>query len=495
MLNYSGRRDIFTVQEDLDRDNIVDEINKALAIHFLNKDDEDFLFEYRRGEQPILDRVKARNNEVCCNTVVENHAEEIVAFKNGYFLTEPCTYISRNEDASEKVVELNEYVYRSGKYQADNDLVDWFHTVGKAYLFVEPNVLDTECPFYAYALDPRTVEVVKSLKPGNKPVYAIHVVSDEENIYCDVYTKTKYFRLFGSMSSKYPTDKPENRTYVTKIEIEADNRLAPYIPIIEYRYNKTNMGAFEQVIPLCDLINNIRSNSIDGIEQLIQSLLVVINAQFDDEVDASYIRERGMVCISSNGDNKAEIQLLSESLNQTDTEVFVQSVLTEMHKIVGMPFINAGGTSGNVGSAIFVNGWESADSYAKNTWDEFVKSNKYFDEIILKILKDVNGFEISLGNFELSLIRNELANIQAKAQSCGTMIGFGLHPILAMKWSGLTNDPVAAYEDSKEFFEAKQQYKGDVNQYGTEDTNAYGKLDDETYKKIEDTVLAKLELN
>lgn len=488
-----GRKDIFTSVDDLSKENVLAEVNKALALHFINKEDEDYLYNYRRGEQPILYREKERNAEIC-NKIVENHAEEICAFKNGFFLTENCTYIARNTESSEKVLELNEYLYRSGKHQADNDLVDWFHTVGKAYLYVEPDVDNKECPFYTYALDPRTAEVVKSLKPGNKPVYAIHVVANGDDIYCDVYTRTKYYRLFGTKNSNYPTDNPQEKTYVTEIREENVNRLAPYIPIIEYRYNKTNMGAFESVISLCDMINTIRSNSVDGIEQMIQSLLVVINAQFDEEVNASYIRERGMLCIPSTGDNKAEIQLLSESLNQGDTEVLVQSILTEMHKIAGMPFINAGGTSGNVGSAIFVNGWESADSYAKNTWDEFVKSNKYFDEIMLMILREVNGFEISVSDFELSLIRNELANVQAKAQACGTMVGFGLHPILAMKWSGLTNDPVAAYEESKEFFEAKQQYQGDVNQYGTETTNAYG-MDEETYKKIEDTVLTKLELN
>ena len=481
-----GRQDIFTAVE-ITRENVLDEVNKALALHFVNKEQEDFLYNYRRGIQPILARTKERNGDVCCNKVIENHAEEIVAFKNGYLLpTSSPIYTARNEESSDKVLTLNEYVYRSGKYQADNELVDWFHTVGKAYLFVEP-FDDIECPFRAYSLDPRTAEVVKSLAPGNRPAYAIHCASVEEELFVDVYTPTTYYRLFGSINPVHPTNKPNSTVYVTKIVEERPNRLSPYIPIIEYRYNATNMCAFESVLSLCDLINNIRSNSMDGIEQLIQSLLVAVNAQFEEGVDASYIRERGMLCISSTGDNKAEIKLLSESLNQADTEVLVQSTLVEMKKIVGMPFVASGGTSGNVGSAIFVNGWQSADAYAKNTEDEFRKSNHYFDEIILKILRDIAGFEISISDFALSFTRNELANIQAKAQACGTMIGFGLAPVLALEWSGLTNDPVAAYEMSKEFFEAKQGYQGEVNDYGNEQTNAYG-----MYEKLENTVLTEL---
>ena len=489
----NGRRDIWTSVDDLTRENVLDEVNKALAIHFQNKADEDYLSNYRKGIQPILFRKKERRPEIC-NKVVENHAEEICAFKNGYFLQENLTYCARNEDAQDKVNMLNEYLYRSGKHLADNDLVNDFHTMGKAYLYVEPTESE-ETPFVAYTIAPQTAEVIKSLKPGNKPAYAIHVVADGEKLFVDVYTRTKYYKLFGSINPDHPTDKPESHTYAMEIIEESVNRLAPYIPIIEYRYNETNMACFESVLDLCDEINTIRSNAVDGIEQFIQNLLVAVNVDFEEGVTASSIRESGMVCIKSVNDSKADIKVISETLNQGDTEVLVKSTLEQMHKIVGMPFVNSGGTSGNVGSAIFVNGWTTADAYAKNTEDEFKKSNAYFDEIILKILKEKVNFEILKSDFELSFTRNELANIQAKAQACGTMIGFGLAPVLALKYSGLTNDPVQAFEMSKEYFNAKQGYEGDVNQYGTENTNAYGTIDDETYKKIEDTVLTKLELN
>ena len=45
--------------------------------------------------------------------VVENHAEEIVQFKNGYFLTQPATYISRkgDEDGAKKTIILTPQYY------------------------------------------------------------------------------------------------------------------------------------------------------------------------------------------------------------------------------------------------------------------------------------------------------------------------------------------------------------------------------------------------
>ena len=486
-MNYNGRADIYTSVE-LTSDNVLGEVNKALAIHFRNVADENYLADYRKGIQPILFRVKEQRPEIC-NKIVENHAEEICAFKNGYFLQEPVNFVARNDEASEKVSMLNEYLYRAGKHLADNDLVNDFHTMGKAYLYVEPTDND-EIPFRTTTLRPQSAEVVKSLKPSNPPAFAIHTVADGEDLYVDVFTNDKYFKLFGSINPDHPTDRPQDFIYVTKIIEEKANVLG-HIPIIEYRYNETNMGAFESVLDLCDEINTIRSNAVDGIEQFIQNLLVVINVDFEDGVNAQTIRESGMVALKSVDGNKADIKVVSENLNQGDTEVLVKSTLEQIHKIVGMPFVNSGGTSGNVGSAIFVNGWTTADAYAKNTEDEFRKSNRYFEEIMLKILKDKLKFDISISDFELSFTRNELANIQAKAQACGTMIGFGLAPVLALELSGLTNDPVKAYEMSKEFFEAKQNYQGDVTQYGTEETNAYG-ITDETYGKLENTVLTEL---
>lgn len=478
-MSYNGRRDIYTSVEELTDKNVLNEINKALAIHFINKAEEDYLFNYRKGIQPILYRTKERHEEIC-NKIVENHAESIVSFKNGFFLTQPAYNVARNEESTNKVSELNEYIYRSGKHQADNDLVDWFHTVGRAFLYVEPTQ-DDDTPFVAYALNPTKAEVVKSLRAGNEPVYGFHAVTDNEILYVDVYTKTTYYKLFGSIEPIHPTDNPNENVWVTKIIEKSPNRLAPYIPIIEYRYSKTNMGAFESVLDMLDAINNLNSNRMDGVEQFIQSLIVATNVDFEEGVTSRSLHESGMVCVNSPNDKQAKIEILSEELNQTQSQVYADALLEQVYNIVGMPSTqNSGSTSDNVGAVIYRNGWQNADAYAKNTEDEFKKSNRYFDLIVLKILKDRFGFELNTSDFELSFVRNEFSNIQAKAQACGTMVGFGLAPVLALEWSGLTNDPVTAYEMSKEFFEAKQNYSSNENEVEVEvieedtDINAYG---------------------
>mgnify|MGYP002513872120 CR=1 FL=1 len=88
-----GRLDIYASSDDITAENVVSELNTALPYHVQNLLQEDFLYWYRRNVQPILRRTKEVRPEIL-NIVQENHADEIVAFKNGYFLTKPAFYVA-----------------------------------------------------------------------------------------------------------------------------------------------------------------------------------------------------------------------------------------------------------------------------------------------------------------------------------------------------------------------------------------------------------------
>ena len=440
-----GRRQIFTTAENITTENIIDELNAALVMHTQNCLEMDYLYWYRRGLQPILDRHKEVRPEIM-NCIVENHADEIVSFKNGYFLTQPAFYISRNDrdETAEKVSMLNEYLYRSGKQQVDNEVVDWFHTVGIGVLFLEPNKGNTETPVSCYALDPRSAFVVYSRRPGNRPVMGVNIVmtSDNQAVF-DVFTNNRLFRVSGGFSAKTMTNDPIIATGISVLSVEPNP--VGRVPIIEYRYNSANMGAFESVIPLLDAINDVMSNRIDGIEQFIQSLAVAVNCQFEEGTTANSIRKAGMIVLKSIGENKADFKILSEQLDQGQTQVLVDYLYQQVLTICGMPSTTKGGRStSDTGVAVLArDGWYQADTVARNTEDLFKKSNRWFDEIFISILNRVVGLDISLTDFELQFVRNETANILAKAQAATTLLAAGLAPELAFAKSGISNDPMS----------------------------------------------------
>lgn len=445
-----GRRDIFSATENLTEENILTEVNYALGFHFRNVFEEQYLYWYRRGFQPIVNRTKERNNFVL-NKVTVNHAEEIVTFKNGYFLMENATYVSRKSGKKNKVDKLNEYLYRSGKHTADNQLADWFHTVGKAALYVEPTG-DKNIPLKAYARDPRSSFVVYSFQPDKHPLYGVNVVIADKDMFIDVYTADTIFHLKGAYMGLPTTDRPMYQTMANTLLSVEPNRLK-HIPIIEYRYNSVNMGAFEGVVTVLDAINNIQSDRTDGVDQFIQSLAIAVNCEFPDETTASDIRKAGMIALRSIGENKADFKILSEELNQQQTQTLIDNLYDDALRICSMPTTTKGGhsTSDTGQAVIFRDGWEQAASCARNTEDLFKESNRYFDEILIDVLKTHGILDIEAIDFELNFIRNETANTQSKAQAAQTMLAMGLHPELALKKSGLSNDPVSDVKMSEKY--------------------------------------------
>lgn len=451
--SYFGRRRIYCTTDDIRADNVIEILNTLLPMHTLNSMEEEYLYWYRRGVQPVLNRQKLVRPEIN-NRVVENHASEIVAFKNGYFLTQPAFYVARRDvdDVNDRVKVLNEMLYLSGKQVADNEVTDWFHTVGIGVLYIEPYA-DPECPVRVYTLDPRSSFVAYSRRPGNEPVLGVNVVisgktgSTTELIF-DVYTRDRYFRLRGGMTGMVITGEPIIGTAYEVIE-EGVNRLGE-IPIIEYQYENNRLGAFEAVMPLLDAINGVESNRMDGIEQFIQSLMIFYNCQLGDDADGNpitpqYIRQAGAIFLKSIGQDKADLKILSEQLDQTQTQVLVDYMYQQVLSICGMPSTTKGGSStSDTGAAVlYRDGWYQADTYARNTEDLFRVSNRRFDKIFTKILRMKGVVDISLADFELQFTRNETANLLVKTQAALNLKNLGFSPELAFGKSGVSSDPVA----------------------------------------------------
>ena len=452
--NLWGRLDIYASSDEITAENVVYELNTALPYHVQNLLQEDFLYWYRRNVQPILHRQKSVRPEIM-NRVQVNVADEICTFKNGYFLTQPCFYTSRNDGVQDKVDKLNEFLYRSYKQVADDKIVNWFHTVGKGVLYVEPDRdNDREVPVHCYSLDPRSAFVVYSLRPGNEPVMGVNMVVDNGQAKFDVFTKKYIFHLSGGATGKMLTTQVNSSFLATAVSVDSVERnVLGLIPIIEYRYNSVNMGAFESVVPLIDALSLVQSNRLDGIEQFIQSLAVATNCEFPDGTTANDIRQAGMIVLKSIGENRADFKILSEQLNQAETQVLIDNLYEQILRICSMPSTTKGGRStSDTGTAVLArDGWFNADCSARNCADLFKESNRQFDRIFVEILKKRGLLNISLNDFELNIVRNETANIQSKAQAFNTMLASGLHPELAAAKSGISNDPVADIAMSEKY--------------------------------------------
>lgn len=476
-VNLFGRNKIYTALDDLTRDNVIVEVNKALGIHMVNVQEMNYLYWYRRGLQPILNRKKEIRPEIN-NKVVVNNADMVVTFKNGYFLTSPVSYISRKKDdkTADEVKVLNEYLYTSGKQAADNIVADWFHTVGVGTIFCDPVKDDGEAkirPMSVYALDPRSAFVAYSLKPGARPVFGVNMVTDYEYIYIDVFTNTTVFKLKGTVTPVKETIFPNPLTAAYEVVSEEPNIIGR-VPIVEYVYKSTRMCAFESALSIMDAINTAESNRLDAVEQTVQNLMVMYNCELPEGENANTIRESGLIVLTSTTDNKADVKLMSEALDQQQTQTTIDDLYEQMLEKCGVPSSvrDGGSTSDNVGAVYLRSGWATADTDARNTEDLYKESNRLFDDIFLRVLKRRNLIgDIQIPDFDVTFVRNSMNNILIKSQAALNMKNLGFSPELAFAKSGLSNDPISDVEASKKYIDIAwgQAQKSTLNEVNTQE--------------------------
>lgn len=436
MNNFYGREQIFA--EEITDANIRDVMQTVLLKHKKNKTQIEYLYNYYRGKQPILNREKEIRPEIC-NKIVENWANAIVSFKVGYLCGSPIQYVSgkSNDLLTDSIDKLNDFMADLGKSSLDKDLIEWQMICGTSYRSI---FSDKDEIIVTDSLDPRDTFVIYSNDMSKRPIGAGYITTQKEEgklvKFTTLYTNDKIYTLKANSVISSTT-----------------NDLGA-IPIIEYPANSARLGAFEVVLDLLDAINNLDSNRLDGVEQFVQSLMVIYNAELKDETGNS-IREKGLVELKSVGDAKADIKIISEQLDQGQTQTLKEDILQRIREIVGLPSQGDGNSSdsSNNGAMLLKGGWENAETRARESELMFKKSELKFLRILFKILKEKNVVDLETSDVDIRFTRRNYENILVKSQVLTTMLSNDkIAPKLAFESCGMFIDPEEAYKESKDYY-------------------------------------------
>lgn len=441
----SGRRVITTSATEITDANVCDVLQKALAVHALNRSEIDYLYRYYRGEQPIRYRTKDVRPEIC-NKIVENRANEIVSFKVGYLCGEPIQYVSRNggDTVVDQINTLNEYMFAEDKAAQDQELVEWDMICGTAYRLILPDSLvgeDDESPFELYTLDPRNTFVVYSREIGNKPVMAVKYSKDDYDIiHYSIYTENHYWLIDDGLL------------------IESVPHALGMIPIIEYPANNARLGSFEIVLPLLDAINNVESNRMDGMEQVVQAFIKFINCDIDKEEYQQFL-ELGAIKVKSVDGQTADVDMVTTELNQSQSQTLKEDYYSAVLTICGMPNRNGGSSTSDTGSAVLLrDGWSDAEARAKDSENVFKRAEKQMLKLVLRICRDIGGLTLKLSDIDMKFTRRNYENIQSKSQVLISMLQQPkIHPQLAFQHSGMFSDAESAYTMSMKYYEEQME--------------------------------------
>ena len=445
-----GRTVITNDEVEINDSNIIDILDKAMSAHTKNRTEIQYLWDYYCGKQPILYRKKQVRPEIC-NKIVENRANEIVSFKVGYLCGEPIQYIGRNgsDSVSKAISELNEMMFSENKASHDKRIAEWQAICGTAYRLVLPDIRKgvDDAPFELYTLDPRDSFVVYSNEVTGRPLLGVkYCITSENDCICSVYSDTHYWKVKN------------------KVIVESTNNKLGMIPIVEYPANSARLGAFEIVLPLLDAINTVSSNRLDGIEQFIQAFVKFVNCDITSE-DFEKLKDLGAIKVKSADGLTADVDIVTNELNQMQTQTLVDYLYQTVLTICGMPSMSNGSTSdsSNNGAVILKNGWQGAETRAKDSELMFKESEQKTLKVVLCIIRNTRGlsnemYALRLKDISMQFTRRNYENIQSKSQVLVSMLQQNkIHPRLAFENCGLFIDPERAYSVSKEYSEEQEQ--------------------------------------
>ena len=463
-----GRREIFTDVKEITKENISKVLADAFDIHLLNVTEINYLQEYERGVQPILNRVKEVRPEIN-NKIVENHAAEITAFKVGYVFGSPITFVQRasvdsgnstGEKDDKKLAILNEMMFEEGKAAQDQALGKDISVCGVGYRIVLPKkVKDGISAFSIIRLNPNNAFVVKFNDIYKRPALGVSYVQlSDESYRVGAYTDSQYFELEG-----------DDLASLKLVKTEAN--LIGIQPIIEYKNDDERMGCFERVISLLDALNEATSDRLNGLAQFVQSILWMNNCEIDKEQMEQLKDKLGLLTKSEPG-NPASVQYLTATLDQAQTQTLIDYLYEQILQIAGVPGREQA-TGGNTGQAIMLsNGWQIAETHARSVEQTFTESEREMLKVVLRILSLTETSEVAelkLSDIDVKFSRNRTDSLLVKTQGLMNQLQAGIHPLIAITNCGLYSDPQSVWNDSKNYM-GKWLYDAEGDDVSAENT-------------------------
>ena len=394
-------------------------INSAMVTHHVNKSQIDFLMEYYKGNQPILTKTKTVRPEIN-NIILVNHAQRITRTMVGYFLGTPIQYIQTKLANKDAIEDLNDILAYENKPSVDKAIGDYQSITGTAFKIIYNDGSNKDLiPFEEKALNPANTFVIYENNIDESPLLGVTYRHRYDVDGAFIGYKFFAYTQFGIFTILSDDDGSITETSPYTF----DEYHVGGIPIIEYPNNMWRIGDWELTTSIMDSINTLNSNRFDDLQQIIESLLVFVNADIDSDL-YDEMRQAGVVILKNTTNNKTEVKSITNPLDQSGVSVYHSELTNLLDTLVGIPSRDhrAGG-GGDTGQAVELrDGWADLELVARNKELIFKKSERASLKIILEILKNNGLMNLSLMDIDIKFSRNKNHNLLVKTQSYSTLI-------------------------------------------------------------------------
>ena len=287
------------------------------------------LRDYYNNKNAIMNRQYKDANKPQ-NKLSHPFASYITNMATGYFLGNPISYNSENQDLLERILDIFKY-----NDEADNNttLAKYSSIAGYA---VELLYIDENSNARFKALPADEVAIVYDNTLEENILYAIRYF--EEDIPGEDKTKTT---INVYTSNAIQTYKLEDN------EITFIDETAHYfndVPVSVYVNNDELYGDFERVKGLLDAYDKAQSDTANDFEYFTNALLVISGVLVEDEEGLNFKDNR--VINFAGTDGKAEYLL--KNINDSALENYKNRLVEDIHKFAQIPNLTDEKFAGNV---------------------------------------------------------------------------------------------------------------------------------------------------
>lgn len=462
-----GRQRIYTDADTINKNNVVDVLQKAYAKHRQNVLEIQYLIDYERGEQPLQRAKKVRPDiDIQVNSSLPNYIKK---FKKGYNWGNPILLVQRgnkeihNTDSKTDdsgISGLNEMLKNGEDISfKDQRMAEFIEICGIGHRMIEPKSFPKEVNetpeslVNIYTLDSRFAFMVYQNGPGQKEMMGVSYAKRSGKNYFTCFTDTERFEIESG-----------------EIKNHSANILGE-IPIVEYERSVDRTGCFERKIKEIDALNILESDFANDVSQRTQELWWGDNIDFKEDENGNPLKPKsGDWILTYSSDGKvAKIAPLSSTFDGASTLNAISYQRTTILQDCYVPIQYESSGGGSTGTATDMSsGWSAAELDALQEQQMTEKGKRKELGLILKAIKTIPSRVIPADNpirkvhnsdcdFHFSRRRNyDLIN---KANFLAQLANIGVSGQHLFKQSEIFPDPIQAWIDSKDTFEAIQKSK------------------------------------
>lgn len=478
-----GRRQIFTHEKEITRENLIKVLRQAVLDFLPNAGDCTLLLNYEKGRQEKI-RVKKYRSDIdfWC---VDNIANEIAQFKVDFNWGNPITLIQRGEkdsggsDEARAIAILNEYYDAEEIKKKTQELARFVEICGIGYTIVDINSEweDGDSPFTVNVLDPRYAFVVRSsYYPDHRIMLGVTFREDSlGNKYFTCYTRNEQFEVLNTVKIINEKTGRENKAdRWNETDRSGEENPLHRIPIVEWIRDYDRMGCFERQIPEMNNLNLLISDFSNEVDQEVQAIWHANDVDFPTEIvknadgtETEKVRRpktNEWITTETTADGKSPF-IKPLSVNYDYNGVLNQIIYrtNRIKEKCNVPLRSEANNSTGI-AVSDSSGWSNAEIEA-NRQDQ-IKYGCKMEEVkcVLAVIKetalakiDDSILKLHGKDIEPNIRRQKNYELSVKSAALNNLLNCGIYGLHALNTVNLFSDVNQVWNDSKENIEKYQE--------------------------------------